>query len=484
MKKKIKRLSTCFKNFNTFILELKFKISKIISIAKKLFIGVSVYLAVFAVTMLLSSDIGINTRQQSSVINVLTDTNIDNISMTTESITDQTRAAPETIVEEKIADSSHVIFSDEPSTMYTLSETQIITGPELDKYAKYIDITPGTEINVLGFNEYNVAKIFYENEELYIDTLALTSNKDYVFETVDGVVYAKNNISVYEKFEDEAGAISIAAGQKLHLTGTNSSSYCRIKLDGKTYYAINTNVSDSINYIFEEENKTIYAKGTVPIVETQDEGANVLKEITSGETITIIGNNESDFYKVNQNDTIGYVLKSRVTDNKSDLYPFLTLSSHSNIRYNEENAQNGVIATVDPSQQTEENVYLLAQLLECEAGGEGYDGLRAVATVVVNRAFDGVMGNTISSVIYRPGQFSPVSSGKMQNTTPSDTAVEAARDVLINGYRSFPAYVLYFQSIRDSYFSGQSTYLISYTDAGTWPQYFSFKWSDFNHYTN
>ena len=52
---------------------------------------------------------------------------------------------------------------------------------------------------------------------------------------------------------------------------------------------------------------------------------------------------------------------------------------------------------------------LLARLIQCEAGGEGDNGMRAVASVVMNRVRTrvGEYGryNTIREVIFAPGQF-------------------------------------------------------------------------------
>lgn len=55
---------------------------------------------------------------------------------------------------------------------------------------------------------------------------------------------------------------------------------------------------------------------------------------------------------------------------------------------------------------------MLAAIVECEAGGESYEGQLAVASVVVNRVKSGSFPNTISGVIYQSGQFSPVASGR------------------------------------------------------------------------
>lgn len=58
------------------------------------------------------------------------------------------------------------------------------------------------------------------------------------------------------------------------------------------------------------------------------------------------------------------------------------------------------------------DIAMLAALVECEAGGESYEGQLAVASVVINRVRSGSFPNTISGVIYQGGQFSPVASGR------------------------------------------------------------------------
>lgn len=55
---------------------------------------------------------------------------------------------------------------------------------------------------------------------------------------------------------------------------------------------------------------------------------------------------------------------------------------------------------------------MLAALVECESGGESYEGQWAVASVVVNRVRSARYPNTVSGVIYQSGQFSPVASGR------------------------------------------------------------------------
>ena len=55
---------------------------------------------------------------------------------------------------------------------------------------------------------------------------------------------------------------------------------------------------------------------------------------------------------------------------------------------------------------------LFARLIQCEAGGEGDNGMKAVASVVMNRVRTSVgeygRYNTIPAVIYQDGQFNCV----------------------------------------------------------------------------
>ena len=76
---------------------------------------------------------------------------------------------------------------------------------------------------------------------------------------------------------------------------------------------------------------------------------------------------------------------------------------------------------------------LLARLVAAEAEGEPYQGMVAVASVMLNRVKDSKFPNTMSGVIFQPGAFESVSNGLIWQRSPSNQAVSAARDAL-NGY--------------------------------------------------
>ena len=81
----------------------------------------------------------------------------------------------------------------------------------------------------------------------------------------------------------------------------------------------------------------------------------------------------------------------------------------------------------------ENDISMLAALIECEAGGEIYEGKLAVGSVVINRVRSSYFPNTLVEVIYQSGQFSPVASGRYATVLSrgaSQECVRAATEVL------------------------------------------------------
>lgn len=65
---------------------------------------------------------------------------------------------------------------------------------------------------------------------------------------------------------------------------------------------------------------------------------------------------------------------------------------------------------------------LFAALLQCEAGSTDYEGLLAVASVVMNRVRSPLYPNTIRGVIYQSGQFAPTWGGQLDRVLASGAA--------------------------------------------------------------
>lgn len=78
---------------------------------------------------------------------------------------------------------------------------------------------------------------------------------------------------------------------------------------------------------------------------------------------------------------------------------------------------------------------LLGALIYCEAGNQSYDGMVGVGAVVMNRVKSGAYPNTIHSVIYASGQFTPAMTGKVARVYEGkvpDLCMQAAQ-AAING---------------------------------------------------
>ena len=84
---------------------------------------------------------------------------------------------------------------------------------------------------------------------------------------------------------------------------------------------------------------------------------------------------------------------------------------------------------------------LIARLVQCEAGGEGDNGMKAVATVIMNRVDASVgeysrvsQGGNIRNIVFQPGQFDCVretingqyNPQNIYNMNPTDVHYEIA----------------------------------------------------------
>lgn len=77
---------------------------------------------------------------------------------------------------------------------------------------------------------------------------------------------------------------------------------------------------------------------------------------------------------------------------------------------------------------------LLAALIQCEAGGESYEGQVAVGAVVMNRVRSGAYPDSIHGVIYASGQFTPAMNGKVNKVYESgrikESCIKAAEEAI------------------------------------------------------
>jgi spore germination cell wall hydrolase CwlJ-like protein len=76
---------------------------------------------------------------------------------------------------------------------------------------------------------------------------------------------------------------------------------------------------------------------------------------------------------------------------------------------------------------------LLAALIQAEGGNQPYEGQVAIGAVVMNRVRSGAYPNTIQGVISAPGQFGPASTGQVASimaSGPKASCIQAAQAAL------------------------------------------------------
>ncbi|SHE48026.1 LysM domain-containing protein [Desulforamulus putei DSM 12395] len=99
---------------------------------------------------------------------------------------------------------------------------------------------------------------------------------------------------------------------------------------------------------------------------------------------------------------------------------------------------------------TDEDLDLLARLVNAEAGGEPMEAQIGVAAVVINRVKSDLFPDTIRDVIYAPNQFTPVRNGWI-NRPATESSIQAAKAALYGSDPTNGALYFYDNSTRNSF---------------------------------
>lgn len=180
---------------------------------------------------------------------------------------------------------------------------------------------------------------------------------------------------------------------------------------------------------------------TLRVRKSADINAPVLGLLSEGEALEAISE-DGDWVSVSYEGTTGYVsadyVKVEFELDMAESIEVIKAREAAEQKKAEENAKKNAErnAQREAAIATGDELRILAALIQCEAGGEPYEGQVAVGAVVMNRVRCGAYPNNITDVIYASGQFTPASGGRMQslilNGNIKASCIQAAQEA-ING---------------------------------------------------
>ncbi len=170
---------------------------------------------------------------------------------------------------------------------------------------------------------------------------------------------------------------------------------------------------------------------TVRIRASEDEDGDTICLAPRGEIYEVVGDTEGEWINVDYEGNDGFVLAKYVditfsidsgeTNEEIKERELAELEAKRHVNYGE--------YTTDA-----DTTLLLAALIQCEAGGEPYEGQVAVGAVVMNRVRSPAYPDTIHAVIYASGQFTPALNGKVNRVYESgnirQSCIDAANEAL------------------------------------------------------
>lgn len=152
-------------------------------------------------------------------------------------------------------------------------------------------------------------------------------------------------------------------------------------------------------------------------------------------------------------------LSTEITTTPDNDYPVVKLvNNESNFNYSENKFKSE--SEIDDISEpfillTEEEKRDFSALVYLEAGGESYECMKTVASVIVNRMINNDL--SLYDVIYATNQFEPAEN--IPYTDPSEEAVQAVNEIIQNG-PCVPKNVTFF---RASYYHNWSDLIQPYT---------------------
>lgn len=148
------------------------------------------------------------------------------------------------------------------------------------------------------------------------------------------------------------------------------------------------------------------------------------------EQLIVVNEEDENWLCVEYGDEVGYILRKHVSEEfKVDFGE--SMDEITERKMKEEADKRKLVKYYGSMSATDYELYLLAALIYCEAGGESYEGKLAVGAVVCNRVRSASYQDTLQGVIYASGQFTPAMSGKLDRVMARGNVPQSCYDAAI-----------------------------------------------------
>lgn len=251
-----------------------------------------------------------------------------------------------------------------------------------------------------------------------------------------------DKVNVRATASEDAEVIGVQDSKGHVLVTGGKGSFYEIDFDGKAGY-----VSDSFSCVFDHLPGTVNADRVI-LRSDANTDSRKLDTLKRGDLVNIY-DEENGFYKVTYENQIGYVSRDYVDNEQKTLnLPEEVSDGSLEITADEPEERPMIERSVTPGEYTEDELYLIAQLIYAEGKGGSSDSYEALASVVYNRMQSSRFPDTAEGVCYQSGQFTVVRKDSFRSSVPAQKALDAVHTVFVEGKVILPEKVMYFKSSR------------------------------------
>lgn len=156
----------------------------------------------------------------------------------------------------------------------------------------------------------------------------------------------------------------------------------------------------------------------------------VLGYAAKGENLVVVEEVDENWLCVEYGDSVGYILRDHVSEEFS-IDHGESMEEINERKEKEEADKKKLVKNYGSMSASDYELYLLAALIYCEAGGESYEGKLAVGAVVCNRVRSASYADTLQGVIYASGQFTPAVTGKLDRVMEKGNVPQSCYDAAV-----------------------------------------------------